>query len=362
MLGHETAHVTQRHIARMLAAQKKTGMASLAAVAVAILAAGSSPELSQAAIIAAQAAPIQAQLSFSRDHEREADRIGLQIVQQSNYDVHAVPLFFERLQRASRLYEGGAPSYLRTHPLTFERIADIQNRTRDVAYRQVPDSLEFQLVRARLLALKGPPADVVATFTKQVEQKKHTNELAARYGLVVAILRADKLQASDLDLARAHVDSLLKGAGDDPMILALAAKLEIRAGRIQSGLDTYRRALRSFPTRKSLMYGYAGALLDNGEYRAAVQFVGLSIDRVPEDPRLYELLARAHASLGEKLLQHAALAEASVLHGNLTAAIEQLRIAKLAGDGNFYDKSSVDARLRELMTLDAELRQRARKN
>ena len=356
VLGHEMAHVTQRHIARMMAAQKKTGMASLAAIAVAILAAGVSPELSQAAIIAAQAVPLQSQLNYSRDHEREADRVGLQIVQKSNYDVHAIPMFFERLQRSSRVYEGGAPSYLRTHPMTFERIADIQSRIRDIPFRQVPDSLEFQLVRARLIALNERPADGVATFARRIEEKKQANELASRYGLVVAMLRVEGLQPGDLATASAHVDLLLRDAGDNPMVLALAAGLEMRAGRIQSGLDAYQRALKSFPTRKSLMYGYATALLNSGQDRVAVQFLERSIMRAPPDARLYELQARAHASLGEMLAEHRALAEASLVRGNLAAAIEQLRLAERSADGDFYDRSSVDARLRELMILDAELR------
>ena len=362
VIGHEIAHVTQRHIARMLAAQKKTGLASLAAIAVAILAASSSPELAQAAILAAQAVPMQSRLNYSRDHEREADRVGLQIVQKSHYDVHAIPMFFERLQRASRVYEGGAPSYLRTHPMTFERIADIQSRTRDIPFRQVPDSLEFQLVRSRLVALNGQPADAVANFTRRIEEKKHSNELASRYGLVVATLRVEQLKTRDLETADVHVESLLKDAGDDPMVLALAANLDIRAGRTQSGLDAYQRALISFPTRRSLMYGYATTLLDSGQNRMAVEFLERSIMRAQPDPRLYELQARGHASLGERMAQHRALAEASLLRGNLAAAIEQLRLAKLSGDGDFYDQSSVDARLKELMGLDAELRERADTN
>jgi predicted Zn-dependent protease len=357
VMGHETAHVTQRHIARMLAGQKKSGLASLAAIAVAILAASSSPELSQAAILAAQAVPLQSQLNYSRGHEREADRVGLQIVQKSDYDIHAIPMFFERLQRASRLYEGGAPSYLRTHPMTFERIADIQSRIRDVPFRQVPDSLEFRLVRARLIALDGRPSDAVAIFTARIEEKKHASELASRYGLVVAMLRVEKLQPSDLETAGVHVDAMLSEAGDDPMVLAIAAGVEVRAGRIQSGLDAYRRALVSFPTRKSLMSGYATTLLDSGQNQEAVDFLERSIMRTAPDHRLYELQARGHASLGEMLAQHRALAEASLVRGNLAAAIEQLRLAKLSGDGDFYDRSSVDARLRELMRLDAELRQ-----
>jgi predicted Zn-dependent protease len=242
--------------------------------------------------------------------------------------------------------------------MTFERIADIQSRIQDIPFRQVPDSLEFQLVRARLVALNGPPAEAVAIFTRRIEEKKYANELASRYGLVVATLRNARLSPIELETARGHVESLLKNAGEDPMVLALAANLEIRAGRTQSGLDAYRRALKSFPTRRSLMYGYATALLDSGEYLRAVQFLKQSIMRAPPDPRLYELQADGHASLGQKLAQHRALAEASLLRGNLPAAIEQLRLAKLSGDGDFYEQSSVDARLKELMTLDAELRQR----
>jgi len=147
VMSHEIAHVTQRHIARLIAAQQRIGLASMAALAVAILAARSNSQVSAAAIAAAQAGSIQSQLNFTREHEREADRIGLQIMEKSGFDVHAMPIFFERLQKATRVYETGAPSHLRTHPLTFERIADIQSRIENVPFRQVPDSLEFQLVR-----------------------------------------------------------------------------------------------------------------------------------------------------------------------------------------------------------------------
>lgn len=358
VVGHEIAHVTQRHIARMLAARQKSGLTSLAAVAVAILAARSNADLSQAAIVAATALPIQSQLNFSRDHEREADRVGLQIVQKSNFDVHAIPVFFERLQRATQVYEGGAPSYLRTHPLTFERIADIQSRTRDVPFRQVPDSLEFQLIKARLQALDGTPEDTSAMFARRLEERKFASEIASRYGLVVAILRADKLRERDIRIALDHLESLRNSAGDDPLIQALAARLEIRAGRMQTGLATYRRALQSFPARRSLIYGYADALLENGDAAEAVQFLEKRINQTPSDPTLYQMQARGYAAIGKRLGQHRAQAEASLLNGNLVAAIEQLRLAKTSGDGDFYDLSSVDARLRELMALDAELRER----
>ncbi len=356
VVGHEIAHVTQRHIARMMAAQKKTGLASLAALAVALLAAQSSPELAQAAILASQAVPLQSALSFSRDHEREADRIGLQIVEKSNYDVHAIPVFFERLQRASRLYEGGAPSYLRTHPLTFERIADIQSRTEDQPYRQIPDSLDFHLVRARLVALDGPADEVVPVFRTRIEERKTNSEVASRYGLVVAMLRKEELTNADLEAAREQVAKMNVQAPDHPMIIAIAAQFEIRSGNIQSGLETYRRGLTLFPTRKALVYGYSEALMKTGQAATAATFLDRSIAAVENDPRLYEMKAEAHAELGQRLPQHRSLAEASLLRGNLSAAIEQLRLAQSSPDGDFYERSSVDARLRELMKYDAELR------
>src|SRR6478735_10068001 len=128
VVSHEVAHVTQRHMARMLAQQKQASIVSLAALAVAVLAARSSPDMAQAAIAAAGASSVQSQLNYTRDHEREADRVGFQVLEKAGFDAHAMALFFERMQRATRFYETNAPAYLRTHPMTYERIADMQNR------------------------------------------------------------------------------------------------------------------------------------------------------------------------------------------------------------------------------------------
>ena len=150
VVAHEIAHVTQKHIARMLVAQKQSAITSLAGLAVAILASRVSSELSQAAVVASQAGAVQSALNFTRDNEREADRVGFQSLEHAGFDPQAMPLFFERLQRSTRFYETAAPSYLRTHPLTYERIADMQNRAQNLHYRQVPDGLDFQLIRAKL--------------------------------------------------------------------------------------------------------------------------------------------------------------------------------------------------------------------
>jgi hypothetical protein len=118
VLSHEIAHVTQRHIARMVGQQGRSGMLMLASLLVAVLAAKSSAQVSQAAIMAGQAAGISSQLAYSRDFENEADRLGVQNLSAAGFDVRGMASFFERLQKNSRLYENSAPAYLRTHPLT----------------------------------------------------------------------------------------------------------------------------------------------------------------------------------------------------------------------------------------------------
>ncbi len=349
VLGHEIAHVTQHHVARMIAAQHRAGMASMAALALAILAARSNANVSEAAIAAAAAAPIQSGLTFTRENEREADRIGLQIVEKSGFDAHAMPVFFERLQRATRVYDSGAPSYLRTHPVTYERIAEIENRIQSLPYRQVPDSLDFQLVRARLAARQGTPREAVQNFSRMVSEHKYVSEASARYGLVFALLRAN-----DLKRAGEELPALQALARDDPMVASLAAEVNVKRGAIDQGLAIYKTALGSYPSRNSLAYGYARALIGLGRYRQAADFVTDRIEDGQEDARLYELQAQAYAALGKKLAHHRAQAEAYLLRGNLRGAIEQLQIAKAAGDGDFYQQSAVEARLKELMQLDTE--------
>jgi beta-barrel assembly-enhancing protease len=353
VLAHEIAHVTQRHIARLIAAQQRIGLASMAALAVAILAARSNAQVSAAAIAAAQAGAIQSQLNFTRENEREADRIGLQIMEKSGFDAHAMPAFFERLQKATRVYETGAPSYLRTHPLTFERIADIQSRIQDVPFRQVPDSLEFQLVRARLSAQDGNAREAVANFDRMLEEHKFGTEAAARYGLVVALLRV-----GDKARARKEMALLLGLKAKSPMIDELGAQTLIASGEVERGLASYRDSLRANPNRTALIYGYTDALIAANKAADAVQFLNSRLDGRTGDPQLYEFQARAYSVMGKRLLQHRALAEVYALHGNLPAAIEQLQIAQKAGDGDFYQKSTVEARLKELIALDTENRRK----
>jgi predicted Zn-dependent protease len=353
VLGHEIAHVTQRHLARMIDKEKQSMMTSLAAMAVAILASRSNPQLSSAAIATAQASSMQNTLNFTREHEREADRVGLQILSQAGFDPHAAASFFERLQRATRHYDSNAPDYLRTHPVTSERIADIQNRLTGLPLRQTTDNNDFYLLRARLRAEDGPPAQAITVFEESLREKKFVHEAAQHFGLAAALVKARHFERARRELALVR-----KALPENAIIENLAAQIELTADNTPAALALYRAALHNFPNRRPLVYGYAEALLQNRQPAEALNLAARELLAYPNDARLYRLQAQGQAALGKHLLSHQSQAEAYVRLGNVPAAIQQLIIGLKSGDGDFYQMSMAESRLRELRAIDRDNKKR----
>jgi len=349
VLAHEVAHVTQHHLARLLGKQEQMSIPMLAAVVLGLLAARSNPDVTQAVIAGAGATSIQSQLNYTRDFEREADRIGFQFLQQAGFDVGGMGSFFERMQKATRLYENNAPAYLRTHPLTSERIADMQNRAQTAAYKQAPDSIEFSLARAKLRAEQGLPREAVAHFSELVREHRYADEAGARYGLASARARAREFSAAAIE-----VESVRKLVGTHPMVELLAARIRTGAGDAAGALEVLRAALGRAPNYRPLHYAYVEALQELGQHQAALAWLAELVKSYPRDARLYGMQAKSYAASGKRLLHHQALAENYVLQGTLPAAIEQLQLAQKSGDGDFYQLSAVEARLRDLRVLQAE--------
>ena len=349
VLAHEIGHVTQHHIARMLGKQAQMSVPNIAAMVVAILASRSNPQAAQGAMAAIMAGNIQAQLDYSRDFEREADRVGFQILQRAGFDVYAMGTFFERLQKFGRVYENNAPAYLRTHPLTTERIADMENRAHELAFRQIPDSLEFQLVKARLKAEQGSPQEAVAAFEDQLKSGRLASVGGMRYGLAASFGRARDFKRAETELA-----ALRRLVGAHPMAELLAARIKAGQGDLKAARDIVAASAGQHPNYRPLRYAQVEYQQSLGQHADAVATLGELIKVHPRDAKLFDLKAKSYAAMGKRLLQHQALGEAYVLQGALPAAIEQLQLAQRSGDGDFYQLSSVEARLRELRVRQAE--------
>lgn len=353
VLAHEITHVTQHHLTRMLAGQQRSMLYSLAALALAVVAArsgsSSSGQAATAAIAGAQALSIQTQLNFTREHEFEADRLGFRRLDAGGFDVTAMATFMGRLQKSSRFADGTAPSYLRTHPITYERIAEAQARAQGQPYRQVADSLDFHLVRALLRSYNGTPKEAVAFFDGSIAERKYNNEIATRYGLVASLLRAE-----DFRRAKAELATLEKLAPPHPMIEAIAGHVYMDAGDLDIAIRRFEGALARYPNKMQLVRDYPDALLKANRPRDAAAFLDRELARFTDNGPLHRLAARAYADLGRKMQQHRHQGEFYAWQGDLRGAVIQFELASKAGDGDFYQSSVVETRLRSLRRELAE--------
>jgi predicted Zn-dependent protease len=350
VLAHEIAHVTQRHIARMLGQQEQMQLPMLAALAAAILLGRSRPDLAAGAAAATQAGALSAQLAYSREFERDADRVGLQALADAGFDARAMAVFFEKMQRSQRVSDDGTlPGYLRTHPVSIERIADAQNKVASMPYRQHLDSTEFHLVRAKLRAEAGDAHDAVSHFERAVRDGRYANEAAGRYGLVNALLRVRRAKDAAAGMAR-----LRKTGAGGPMIETLDARVRQALGDHAGAEKLLAQARLRYPHSRPILYAHVASLQEGSRHEEAAGVLMEAVRSYPADPRLRGLQSLSYAALGKRLLQHQAQAEYYALRGSMPAAIEQLQLARRAGDGDFYQLSVVDARLKELRSLHAQ--------
>jgi len=347
VLAHEISHVTQHHITRGMVNQQNVLMTTLAGLALAVLAAkaggSNSGQATAAAIAGTQALSAQQQINFTRENEYEADRLGFSRLVAAGFDPNSMGTFFDRLQRSSRFVEGNAPSYLRDHPITYERIAEAKSRAQDLPYKQVQDSLDFHLVRALLQSYQGEPREQIANFDRTIAEKKYNNEIAEHYGLVASLLRA-----KDIPRAKTELATLERIAPPHPMIEAIAGNVLLAANDFPEAVARFESALTRYPNKMQLIHDYPEALIKAGRPADASAFAERELVRYPGEGPLHEIAARAYAAQDKRLKQHEHQGEYYAWMGALPLAVAQFELAAKAGDGDFYQLSVVETRLRAL--------------
>ncbi len=348
VLGHEIGHVTQHHLARMLAKQKTDTFKNIAGIALALLVARSNPQLASGALSASSAAGIQRQLDYTRAHEREADRVGLSILDNAGFDPRGMPAFFTTLQRGSRFVDGSAPSFLRTHPLTTERITDVENRVASMPYKQIASSLDYYFVKAKLRASSGLAQAAIDQFKNNIAAGRYANETSEHYGLALAMLRK-----SDVGDATEQIKWLDAHGAKSVFVENLKARVEVAKNNPQNAAKQYKEALQRYPDNRALIYGYAEHFLAIKDAKATITLVKEKQQLYPRDSYFYELLAKAYYLEQKDLLRYQAQGEAYYRQYNLDKAVEQMEFATKAKDGTFYEKSIVEARLKELQRMQS---------
>jgi len=341
VLSHEIAHVTQRHLIRAYEKANQMSLPTTAAIIAAVLlGVATKSDAGVAAVSAIQAGSLQYQINFTRDNEKEADRIGMQIMHSAGYDPFGMSSFFERLQRSTRLYGEGLPDFLSTHPVTTDRIAEAVSRAQELGHTGKRDALEFQLAKARLAVLEShEPQTTLRYFQDRV--KDHPDSAYDQYGLALALERG-----GDVEGARKIYQTLRKNDPDRILYRTGLADLELDHGQPDQALALLESTLALYPGDVTVSKHYAGALMRTGHAEQARKLVAQVLENPrAQTPESYMLMARAAEAAGRRWEANQATAEMYFLNGQTKAAVQQLEQALQEKGLDYYSRSSLEARL-----------------
>ena len=372
VLGHELSHITQRHISRMFTQQAQQAPLLMGAMLLGILAAGRNPNAGGALMVGGQAAVTQSQLNFSRDMEREADRLGYGVMTQAGYLGAGFVTMFQKLQNASRLNDNGSYPYLRSHPLTTERIADMQSRELDIGKDASPladlaTQCLHSMMAARSRVLVQHDIQGLQTLL-DIALQPHRNpkmDLPQQIGIVyagtLAALKTRRPMIAEQLLNRLNeLISPLNNAQLKSQWVQLKAELTLAQNAPLSSIAL----LQSLPQSRATSLALAQSRLLSelaDQVSLAKEDMNLWVQRYPKDIQGWELLAQAQAQSGDSIGSIRSMAESYALKFDYPGAIDRLRAAQakikqIQANGTMsraqeMQASIVDARLRALLEL-----------
>ncbi len=390
VMAHELSHVTQRHIARISALQNQQTPWLLGAMILGALAASKSTDVASAVVTGAQAASIQGQLNFSRDMEREADRIGYQVLEGAQFNVQGFVGMFDKLALANRINDNGSFPYLRTHPLTSERIGDMQSRLQLAAPKPAAVSdaaaLEHTMIatRARLLAdpsvdnfrselghaqtqLRSMPANATAgTATGNPAAKPRNTLLPAQlYGGALAALKQRDLPLAQR-LADAARSAIVNAGFADSYALQtmdiMLAEIAVAQGNAARARDTLRDYAQKTPVQRAVLLAWAQAVsapdANAQDRQAAIDSLQVWLSLQPQDAPAWQALASVYTAQKQPLRAIRAQAEARVAVLDYTGALDRFKagqaLARSSASTDHIELSILDSRARAVTALQRE--------
>lgn len=345
VMAHELAHLSQRHFARRMEQQETSTPFALAGmIAGIILSAVTQSDIGIAAIAGTQALTVQNMLAYSRAHEQEADRVGMDILASAGMDPRGMPEMFEIMMRQNRLQGNRMPEYLSTHPLTQSRVSDTRNRAEQYPSTRVEDGQEYHLVRSRLQVHYADSAeDAVTVFESYLARDDAVRSEAIKYGLAVAYQRNNQP-----DQAMAIIDELLDSNPRRITFLVTKAEILMDQKQFTDARDLLRPELSRNPGNYPITYTLAMAEIGAGNGASAANHLKNLTRQYPEREHLWLRLAEAEGMARNIVGVHRARAEYELLMGDLESAQRQLRQAQEILPAGATERQVVNERLSEI--------------
>lgn len=336
VLSHELAHLSQRHFARRMQRQKDRSLANSLMIlgSIALAGATSNPN----ALLVGQQAITQQNLSFSRGDEQEADRIGFKNMVSAGFDPKSTSYMFEKLQSLSRLSGSNELEFLRSHPLTKNRIADAQSRAQGFENKNYRNSLDYDLVRNRTIVhFSEVPRQAVTIFQKELTDSSDEREkLEAYYGLALAYSRDNKHSQALNSMRQA-----LEMDSENLMLQIGLLELHIEAENYFEAEALASSLLSTNPYNYPISMLYNRVLMNKGDYKLGEKILkDLTLKR-PKDPQVWYWLAEVQGLDKNLIGLHLSRAEYFFLTGSYETSIKHLRMALDLTGNNFQLTESI---------------------
>ncbi|MEH6550395.1 MAG: M48 family metalloprotease [Pseudomonadales bacterium] len=345
VLAHELAHISQRHFARSVELQKKAYLPTMAGLlAGLILTATTGSDVGLAVLSSTQAAALQSQINYTRSNEQEADRIGMQNMVNAELDPHAVADMFEQMIQATRYHSSNRiPEFLRTHPVTENRIADARARARNLDSPAARPDLEYQLMRARVALHFEKNPDFAVSRARDAMKDHRLDPTAARYSYALALIRANRLEE-----AEPHIEYLVNRDPSRITFRVAQAELLIQQKELERADELLSRQLRYNPNNYPLSVTQVEVLRQLGRIREAEAILTEQIQFRPTDPNVWYQLSEIRGLAGDILGVHEARAEYFLLNGAPRQAIRQLSYALQMVRSDITATARMQQRIRDI--------------
>ena len=373
VLAHELTHVTQRHISRSISKQEKQTPLLLASMVLGVLAAKNNANVANAVIAGSQAVQIQSQLNYSRDMEREADRIGFNLLQTAGFEPQGFVAMFKLLQQSARLSDNGSYPYLRTHPLNTERIGDMDARMQNLKSINIPlvstdKDMVHKMLAARARVLTEPGVDTLRIWANaSTPITTNTNAVraaAVHYAAVLSHMKLNdfasaRVSMGKLNTAVAGYSTAMYQANILEMELALAAGDKMTMQKMVALLRASSPATSSTPSKnRAELFLLSNAQIVNNEADKAAPALRAWVGTHPQDALAWQLLSKAYSAQKQTIRAIRADAEGQVAMLDYAAALDRFRAAQemvktfaSAQDRDFIEESIVDVRTRQVQEL-----------
>lgn len=322
VLGHEIAHVTQRHLARRIQNQKDNSALTIAGLIAGVLTAIVAPDAGMAIISANSTQSALETLSHSRKAEQEADRFGMKTLKNAGFDPYASGEFLSKLAEQVR-YKDKPPAFLLSHPMPDSRISDVRLRAEQYEKIYVPSSINFALAKARVLARYQYKSEEAEQFFRTaLNRSSSLDSRDLEYGLALTLLDQKKLKESESLLKK-----LRKNDPNNLFYLDAYTDLLIAQNKSNEAVTMLSNIHDLRPNNQVITLNLANAAITAKDYDTALQVLKVFLLEKPENQLAKELLTSVYEAQENKAAYHESKADVLALYGAYTKAADEIQKA-----------------------------------